>query len=77
MSVEGLEQFTKNQLIAELINRQTFVGVVIFHRGEARDGKLDPGEIVITKSPPLSREGVENLLASGRSMLPGLFGEEL
>jgi hypothetical protein len=76
MSVEGLEHYSKDQLTAELINRSTFVGVVIFHRGDAKAGNLEPGEIVITKSPPLSREGVETLLKVGHSLVPGLFGEE-
>lgn len=76
MSVEGLEHYTKDQLIEELINRQPFVGIVLFHRGEAKAGRLDPGEIVMTKSPPLSREGVEKLLQLGQSLVPEMFGEE-
>lgn len=76
MSVEGLEHFSKDQLIEELINRQTFVGVVMFHRGDAKAGRLDPGEIVMTKSAPLSREGVERFLQLGQSLVPGMFGEE-
>ena len=75
MSVEGLEHYSKDQLIGELINRQTFVGVVIFHRGDAKDGHLEPGEIVITKSPPLLREAVEELIRTGLSLVPGMFGE--
>ena len=38
MSLEGLEHFSKDQLIAELINRQTFAGVAIWHRGDAKAG---------------------------------------
>jgi uncharacterized protein (DUF433 family) len=75
MSVEGLEHYSKDQLIEELINRQTFVGIVIFHRGDAKAGRLDAGEIVLTKSPPLTREGVENLLQLGQSLVPGMFAE--
>lgn len=30
----------------------------------------------MTKSPPLSREGVETLLQSGQSLVSGMFGEE-
>jgi uncharacterized protein (DUF433 family) len=75
MSVEGLEDYSKDQLIEELINRQTFAGVVIFHRGDAKAGRLDRGEIVMTKSPPLTREGVENLLRLGQSLIPGMFSE--
>ena len=74
MSVEGLEHYSKDQLVAELINRQTFVGIVIFHRGDAKAGRLDPGEIVMTKSPPLTREGVESLLKVGQSLVSGMFG---
>jgi uncharacterized protein (DUF433 family) len=73
MSVEELAQYSKDQLIEELINRQTFVGVVVFHRGDAKAGRLEPGEIVITKSPPLSREGVEHLLETGESLVAGMF----
>ncbi len=76
MSVEGLEHYSKDQLIEELINRQTFVGTVIFHRGDAKAGRLDAGEIVMTKSPPLTREGVENLLHLGQSLIAGMFGEK-
>lgn len=75
MSVEGLEHFSKAQLIEELINRQTFVGIVSFHRGDAKGGRLELGEIVITKSPPPAREDVENLLQLGQSLVPGMFGE--
>jgi uncharacterized protein (DUF433 family) len=76
MSVEGLEEYSKDQLIEELINRQTFVGVVIFDRGEAKAGRLDPGEIVMTKSPPLTREGVVFYLQVGHSLVAGMFGGE-
>jgi uncharacterized protein (DUF433 family) len=76
MSVEGLEHYSKDQLIEELINRQTFVGIVIFHRGDAKAGRLDAGEIVMTKSPPLTREGVENFLQLGQSLVAGMFGEK-
>jgi uncharacterized protein (DUF433 family) len=76
MSLEGLEHFSKDQLIAELINRQTFAGVVIWHRGDAKAGQLDFGEVVMTKSPPLTREGVEHLLQLGQSLVSGMFGED-
>lgn len=76
MSVEGLEDYSKNDLIEELINRQTFVGLVIFHMEDAKDGQLTPGEIVMTKSPPLSRDGVERLLQVGHSLLPSMFSEQ-
>jgi uncharacterized protein (DUF433 family) len=72
---EGLEHYSKDQLIEELINRQTFVGIVVFHRGDAKAGRLEPGETVITKSPPLTREGVEALLSMGASLVPGMFVE--
>ena len=49
MSVEGLEHYSKDQLIEELINRQTFAGIVIYHRGDAKAGRLEPGETVMTK----------------------------
>src|SRR5262245_60862462 len=75
MLVEGMEHYSKDQLIEELINRQTFVGLVIFHRGDAKSGRLDPGDIVMTKSPPLTREGVENLLQLGQSLVPTMFSE--
>jgi uncharacterized protein (DUF433 family) len=74
MSVEGLEHCTKDQLIDELINRQTFVGVVVYHREDAKAGRLEPGEIVMTKSPPLPRAGVEQLLQLGQSVVPKMFG---
>ncbi len=76
MSVEGLENFTKDELIEELINRSTFAGVVIFHRSDAKDGHAEPGETVITKSPPLSLQGVESLIQTGQSLLPTMFGED-
>lgn len=73
MSIEGLGNFLKDQLIEELINRQTFVGIVIYHREDAKDGRLESGEVVMTKSPPLSREGVEHLLQTGNSLIPMMF----
>lgn len=76
MSGKDLEHYSKDELIEELINRQTFVGLVIFHRGDAKAGRLDPGEMVMTKSPPLSREDVERLLQVGQSLVPGMFGEK-
>jgi uncharacterized protein (DUF433 family) len=76
MAVEGLEGCSKDQLIEELINRQTFVGIVIFQRGDAKAGRLEPGEIVMTKSAPLTREGVESLLQLGQSLVSGMFGGE-
>ncbi|MFL5245834.1 MAG: DUF433 domain-containing protein [Gemmataceae bacterium] len=75
MSVEDLEHYSKDQLIEELINRQTFVGIVIFHCGDAKAGSLDAGETVMAKSPPLTREGVENLLRVGQSLVSALFVE--
>ena len=75
MPIAGLEHYSKDQLIEELINRQTFAGVVIFHRGDAKAGQLEPGEVIITKSPPLTREGVESLLQLGGSLVAGMFGE--
>ena len=76
MSIEGLEHYSKEQLVEELINRQTFVGLVIFHRGDAKAGRLEPGEVVMTKSPPLTREGVEEFLQVGQSLVSGMFGEK-
>ena len=73
MSVEGLEHYSKDQLIEELINRQTFAGIVIFCRGDAKAGRLESGDVVVTKSPPLTREGVENLLQTGQSQISALF----
>jgi uncharacterized protein (DUF433 family) len=75
MSVEGLEDYSKDQLIEELINRKTFVGMVIFCRGDAKVGRLEPGEVVMTKSPPLTRAGVEELLRLGTSLVAGMFDE--
>lgn len=76
MSIEALEHYSKDQLIEELINRQTFVGMVICHRGDAKAGRLDADEIVMTKSPPLTREGAEDLLRVGQSLVPRMFGED-
>ncbi len=76
MSVGGLEHYSKDELVEELINRQTFVGVVVFHRGDAKAGRLEPGEIVVTKSPPLTRQGAEELLQVGLTLIPGMFGEQ-
>jgi uncharacterized protein (DUF433 family) len=73
LSVEGLEHYSKDQLVHELINRQTFVGVVIYCRQDAKLGKVEPGEIVFTKSPPLPPEGVEYLLRTAQSLVPGMF----
>jgi uncharacterized protein (DUF433 family) len=77
MSAPGLEDFSKDQLIEELINRQTFVGIVIFHRGDAKSGRVEPGEFVMTKSPPLTREGVETLLQLGQSLVCGMFADQV
>ncbi len=73
MSVNGLEHYSKDQLIEELINRETFAGIVVYHRGDAKSGQLEPGEVVVTKSPPLTREGVERLLHLGSSLVPPMF----
>jgi uncharacterized protein (DUF433 family) len=77
MSVAGLEDFSKDQLIEELINRQTFVGIVIFQRSDTKAGRMEPGETVMTKSPPLAREGVEWLLKVGESLVGRMFGNEV
>src|SRR5262245_1475445 len=76
MAVSGLEHYSKDQVIEELINRQTFVGIVVYHRGDAKAGRLEPGDIVITKSPPLTRQGTEELLQVGQSLVPGMFGTQ-
>src|SRR5438045_8493479 len=76
MSVEGLEHYSKDELVEELINRQTFVGVLVYHRGDAKAGRLEPGEIVVTKSPPLTRQGVAELLQIGETLVPGMFQEQ-
>src|SRR5581483_4489371 len=47
----------------------------MFHRGDAKAGRLEPNETVITKSPPLTREGVVALLQQGQSLVPEMFGE--
>jgi uncharacterized protein (DUF433 family) len=75
MPIQGLEDYSKEQLIEELINRHTFAGIVVFHRGDAKSGRLEPGEIVITKSPPLTRDGVVELLELGQSLVPGMFSD--
>jgi uncharacterized protein (DUF433 family) len=76
MATEGLEHYSKDQLVEELINRQTFAGLVIFHRGDAKAGNLEAGEIVLTKSPPLTQQGVEELLTLGQTLVPGMFGKQ-
>jgi uncharacterized protein (DUF433 family) len=76
MAIEGLEHYSKDDLIAELIHRETFVGIVIFCRGDAKAGRLEPGDTVLTKSWPLSRVGVEDLLKTGKSLVPDLFKNE-
>ncbi|MDX1945711.1 MAG: DUF433 domain-containing protein [Pirellulaceae bacterium] len=77
MSIESLAHYSKDQLIAELINRETFAGVVIYHRGDVKAGQLEPGEVVMTKSPPLSREATEDLLSVGQNLIPEMFGQVL
>ena len=74
MSIEGLEHYSKDQLIGEFINRQTVAGIVIYYREDAKDGRVQPGELVITKSPPLPQEEVESLLKWGLLQVPGMFG---
>jgi uncharacterized protein (DUF433 family) len=76
MSIEGLEHYSKDELVEELINRQTFAGLVIYHRGDAKAGNLESGEIVLTKSPPLTQRGVEELLQLGQTLVPGMFAEQ-
>jgi uncharacterized protein (DUF433 family) len=76
MPVEGLEHYSNDQLIEELINRSTFAGLVIFQRSDAKNGRLEPGETVMTTSPPLSRQGVEYLLQLGQSLVTGVSGAE-
>lgn len=75
MEVEELH-LSKDQLIEELINRDTFAGVVIFHREDVKDGRMANGEIVLTKSPPLTREGVEHFLHVGQSLVAQMFGPQ-
>ncbi|SFH98836.1 hypothetical protein SAMN05421753_104240 [Planctomicrobium piriforme] len=74
-----LAEFTSDQLIEELINREGFIGIVIFHRAQFRNVTqrplaFDSNEVVLTKSPPLTREGVEALLATGQELLQSMFG---
>lgn len=76
MTIDELKDYSKDDLIAELINRSTFVGLVVFCRGDAKNGQIEPGEIVMTKSPPLTRQGVETLLQVGESLVPGMFGDD-
>lgn len=73
MSTKGLEHYTKDELVEELINRQTFAGVVVYCRGDTKTGRLEAGEIVITKSPSLSYEGVTHLLETGQMLVSGMF----
>lgn len=75
--IEGLEEFTSDQLIAELINRQSFAGVVVWYTANVKNlnAPLEHGEVKITKGPPLTQEGTAQLLQSGLEMLPGMFGE--
>ena len=78
MSVPGLETYTKDQLIEELTNRDTFIGVVIHHRADWRPGVenpqgVDSENLVLTVSPPLTLNGAVNLLKAGLMMAPGVF----
>lgn len=75
MAIEGLENYTNDELIAELINRTTFAGVVAWHTGNVKQGVLEPGYEKLTKSPPLTRQGTELLLARALGLLPGMFDE--
>lgn len=76
MTIENLEGYTAGDLIAELTNRTAFAGVIVWHDSDAKDGRLEHGGIEITKSPPPSRVGVQNLLETGLSMLPRLYEDQ-
>ena len=41
MSVEGLEDFTTDQIIEELINRHTFAGVVVWYTSNVKQGEVE------------------------------------
>jgi hypothetical protein len=68
-----LETFTNDELIAELINRQTFGGVVVWYTSNVKQGRLEHGELKIAKSPPLSKQNLESLLQQGLQLVPGMF----
>lgn len=74
--MEGLEDFTNDELIAELINRTTFAGVVVWHTANVKQWRVEHGEVKVTKSPPLTQAGVESLLETAQALLPGMFGEQ-
>jgi hypothetical protein len=80
-SMSDLSQYTKNQLMDELINRPNFAGVFIFLQRDIRTSVpitpvFDSSELVITKSPPLTRAGVESFLKQGMELIPRLFREQ-
>ncbi|MBI2827351.1 MAG: hypothetical protein HYX69_21975 [Planctomycetia bacterium] len=77
MTVEGLEEFSCDDLIRELINRDTFAGVVVWLEGDIKVGRISgTGQTKMTKSAPLTRHGVETLLKSGLGMLPSMPFDE-
>ena len=65
MTIEGLEHFTNDDLIAELINRTTFAGVLVWYTSSVKQGEVEHNETQITKSPPLTLQGVVLLLQQG------------
>jgi uncharacterized protein (DUF433 family) len=73
MSVNGLDHYSQDQLIEELLDRPEFLGLVILQRRERDTGRLVADDIVMTRTPSLTREAVEALLQAGRSLVAGTF----
>lgn len=70
---DELENYTTDQLLAELVHRTTFAGIIVRHTGSATQGQLRPGHPELIKSAPLTRAGVEELLRAGQSLVPQMF----
>lgn len=65
MNVESIECYSSEQLIAELVSRTTFVGVVFWYRGCVDDCPLDPARVKVAKAPTLEADAAEWLLRTG------------
>ena len=66
MSID-LELATTEQIVAELLRRETFYGMVLYFRSLGpHSTSLSKNSGEVRKSPSLGREGVEALLSGAR-----------
>ena len=71
-----LKRATNTELIAELLARDSFVGIVIYRRGDTKINREQNVVVEMSKSPSLSRIGIESLLETTKGLVQIMFGEK-